>query len=168
MDGRPQPSCVGTGGRLSGRVRPPHTRRSLRATRASVRASPRLPTSSRSAIRHSLRVSIAEGLVAELVAACAGGGVLTAWALYLGLSPVLVGVLGALPFAAQFVQIPSAWLTRVHGSRRTAVVAIGLSRQLPLLLAAVPWMGLPVDAQRAALLAVAGTSSLLSVVGNNA
>ena len=113
-------------------------------------------------------MSIAEGVVAELVGACAGGGTLTAWALYLGLSPVLVGVLGALPFAAQVLQIPSAWLTRMHGNRRTALLAIGASRQLPLVLVALPWIGLSIDAQRALLLAVAGTGSLLSVAGNNA
>src|SRR6267143_7219230 len=126
-----------------GPVRAPHTPSPLRATRRGVGRSFCLKTDDQSAVRRSLRISVAEGVIAELVTACASGGAITAWALYLGLTPVLVGVLGALPFAAQLVQIPSAWLTRVHGSRRTALWTIGISRQLPLLLAVLPWV--PVD-----------------------
>ena len=119
-------------------------------------------------LRRSLRLSTTEGIVAELVGACASGATLTAWALYLGLAPVLVGLLGALPFIAQLVQIPSAWLTHVHGSRRTALWTIGVARQLPLVLAALPWLPLSEAEQRAVLLAVAAAISLLGVAGNNA
>lgn len=127
-----------------------------------------LKTDGQGAVRRSLRISVAEGVVAELVTACASGGAITAWALYLGFTPVLVGVLGALPFAAQLVQIPSAWLTRVHGSRRTALWTIGVSRQLPIVLAILPWIPVEEPVQRAILLAVAAASSLLAVAGNNA
>src|SRR5207302_1661887 len=89
-------------------------------------------------------------------------------ALYLDLAPVLVGILGALPFAAQLVQIPSAWLSEVHGSRRTALWTIGIARQVPILLALLPWVPLSQSQQRAVLLAVTAASSLLSVAGNNA
>ncbi|HWE23507.1 MAG TPA: MFS transporter [Myxococcales bacterium] len=123
---------------------------------------------SRHALRRSLRVSTAEGIVAELVGACSIGGAITAWALYLDLAPVLVGVLGALPFAAQLVQIPSAWLTQVHGSRRTALWTIGIGRQVPIVLAFLPWLPLSQPQQRAVLLAVVAATSLLSVAGNNA
>jgi MFS family permease len=141
----------------------------LRATRAGVRPFLRLQLDQRRyALRRSLRFSTAEGIAAELVGACASGGAITAWALYLDLAPVLVGILGALPFAAQLVQIPSAWLTQVHGSRRTALWTIGISRQVPVLLALLPWVPLSQSEQRALLLSVAATSSLLSVAGNNA
>ncbi len=103
-----------------------------------------------------------------MVGACASGGVLTAWALFLGFTPLLVGVLGALPFVAHFVQVPSAWMTRAHGGRRTALWTIGVSRQLPLLLVALPWLPVSEASQRSALLAVAAVSSLLNVAGNNA
>ncbi len=145
-----------------------HTRTPLRATQAGVRRSICLRSDDQSPVRRSLRISVAEGVVAELVGACASGGAITAWALYLGLSPVLVGVLGALPFAAQVVQIPSAWLTRLHGNRRTALWTIGVARQLPLALALLPWLPVPEAAQRVVLLAVAAGSSLLAVAGNNA
>jgi MFS family permease len=121
-----------------------------------------------SKVRRSLQISVAEGVVAELVAACSAGAVLTAWALYLRLSPLLLGVLGALPFAAQLVQLPSAWLTRGRGSRRTALCAIAIARQFPLLLVPLPFLALSPDAQRAVLLSVAAAAAVLGVVGNNA
>src|SRR5215467_6407349 len=160
--------CRRAGNRSPRPVRSPHTTNPLRATRSSVRLSLCLPTSEQSAVRRSLRISVAEGVVAELVGACASGGVITAWALYLDLTPVLVGVLGALPFAAQVAQIPSAWLTRSRGSRRVALWTIGVSRQLPLVLALLPFLRLPEPAQRAVLLGVAALGSVLSVAGNNA
>src|SRR5712692_2136032 len=168
MDGRTPPLSFRASRRRPGPVRSPHTTTPLRATRASVRRSPRLRTDDQSAVRRSLRISTAEGLVAELVGACASGGAITGWALYLGLTPVLVGVLGALPFAAQVVQVPSAWLTRVRGSRRTALWTIGVARQLPLVLVVLPWLPVAEAAQRTILLAVAAASSLLAVAGNNA
>ena len=71
-------------------------------------------------LRTSLRASMAEGALAELVGACTSGGVLTAWALYLELPPMLIGVLGALPFTAQLVHLPASWFTRRIGGRIAA------------------------------------------------
>ena len=119
-------------------------------------------------VRSSLRISTWEGIAAELVGACATGGVLTAWALYLDLSPFLIGVLGALPFAAQLAQLPCAWVTQVRGSKRTAVAALRASRSLPLLLAALPFVPLPLAAKQIVLLVFAGLWAVLGVAGNNA
>ena len=44
-------------------------------------------------------------MLAKVIGACATGGELTAWSIYLGLGPVLLGLLGALPFAAQLLQL---------------------------------------------------------------
>ena len=71
-----------------------------------------------------------EGALAEVVGACTSGGVLTAWALFLDLPPFLIGVLGALPFTAQLVQLPAAWCTRRFGGRRAALWTIGISRHI--------------------------------------
>lgn len=119
-------------------------------------------------VRSSLRISTWEGIAAELVGACVTGGVLTAWALYLDLSPFLIGMLGALPFAAQLAQLPCAWVTHVRGSKRTAVAALRASRSLPLLLAALPFVPLPLAAKQIVLLVFAGLWALLGVAGNNA
>ncbi len=119
-------------------------------------------------LRKSLRISLVEGLFAELVSACSSGGVLTAWALYLELSPLLIGVLGALPLAAQFVHLPAAWISRRFGNRRTALLTIAISRQAVLPLAALPFLPLRPETREAIFLACAFGSALLSIVGNNA
>ena len=79
-------------------------------------------------LRASLDASVAEGAAAEVFGTCAGGTILTGWALYLGASPFVIGLLGALPLAAQVVQLPAAWLTQRLGAKRLAVLAIGASR----------------------------------------
>ncbi|HET9752691.1 MAG TPA: MFS transporter, partial [Myxococcales bacterium] len=81
-----------------------------------------------------------EGAFAELVGACTAGGVITAWALYLDLPPFLIGLLGALPFSAQLVQLPASWITRRLGSKRAALWTIGIGRQCVLPLAALPFL----------------------------
>ncbi|MCY1036994.1 MFS transporter [Corallococcus sp. BB11-1] len=119
-------------------------------------------------LRGSLRMSIVEGMFAEVFTACAGATVLTAWAIALKLGPFLVGVMTALPFFAQFVQFPAAWLTLCFGHRRVALTAVCLSRLVMLPLALLPWLDLSLEGQQHLLLAVAGLSALLAVVGNNA
>ena len=80
-------------------------------------------------VRRSMRLSVVEGVFAEVVTACAGGAVLTGWALHLGCSPLLVGVIASLPQLAQLVQIPAAWTTSLLGHRRACLWMVGLSRQ---------------------------------------
>jgi MFS family permease len=92
----------------------------------------------------------------------------TAWALYLELSPVLIGVLGALPFAAQLVQLPASWLTRRLGSRCATLWTIALSRQAILPLAFLPFAPLSLTSKQALFLACTLASSVLAVAGNNA
>lgn len=119
-------------------------------------------------IRRSLRFSTLEGTFAEVVGACAGATVLTGWALHLRASPLEVGLLGAIPFLAQVVQIPAAWTTSLLGRRRVAIAAVALSRQALLPLVLLPFLPVPVAVQRQVLLAVAGGSAVLGVLGNNA
>lgn len=129
---------------------------------------PMPPPAERSRLRTTLRLSVTEGMVAEVFTACAGATVMTAWALALKLSPFLVGLMTALPFFAQFVQFPSACLTQVLGARRVALVAVGLSRLVVLPLALLPWLPLSLEGQQHLLVAVAGGAALFGVVGNNA
>jgi MFS family permease len=109
-----------------------------------------------------------EGALAEVVGACTSGGVLTAWALYLELPPFLIGVLGALPFTAQLVQLPAAWCTRRFGGRRAALWTIGISRQSILPLALLPFLPASMMAKQAVFLGCALTNAALGVAGNNA
>jgi MFS family permease len=121
-----------------------------------------------STVRRSLRASLAEGLFAEVVAACAGPTVLVGWALHLGAPAFQVGLVAALPQLAQAFQLPGAWTTALLGRRRAAIWAVTLSRQALLPLALLPLLPLGVEAKRGVLLAVAALSAALGVVGNNA
>jgi MFS family permease len=100
--------------------------------------------------------------------ACAGGAVLTGWALYLGASAVTIGLLTALPVAAQIVQLPAAWLTQRFGAKRLAIAAVGASRLVWLPLIAVPFVHLPPATALAAFVAIVTVATILGVVGGNA
>jgi MFS family permease len=119
-------------------------------------------------LRASLDASVAEGAVAEVFGACAGGAVLTGWALYLGASPVTIGLLAALPVAAQAVQLPAAWLTQRLGAKRLAVGAIGASRLVWVPLIVLPFLHLAPSAALAVFITVVTLAGILGVVGGNA
>jgi len=119
-------------------------------------------------LRASLDASVAEGAVAEVFGACAGGAVLTGWALYFGATPIVIGVLGALPFAAQIVQLPAAWLTQRVGAKPLALVAVGAARLAWLPLIGVPFLTLPQPTALAIFVAIVAVAALFGVVGNNA
>jgi hypothetical protein len=123
---------------------------------------------SRAGLRASFRASYAEGAAAELISAFTGGTVLTAWALHLGATPFVIGLLGALPLAAQVFHLPSAFLTQLLGPKRVAIAAVGASRLVWLPLVAMPFVSLPAGAQLTLFLAVVAASAVLGVVGNNA
>lgn len=119
-------------------------------------------------LRASLRASHAEGMSAELFNACVGGAVMTAWALHLGAGTLVIGLLGALPLAAQVLQLPAAWLTHRLGYRRVAITAITASRLVWLPLAALPVVDLSAAARLQLYVTVFALAAVLGVVGNNA
>jgi MFS family permease len=94
--------------------------------------------------------------------------VLTAWALYLGASPFTIGLLVALPLAAQVLQVPGAWLTLAFGPKAVAIAAIGASRLLWLPMVALPFVGLPTETALHVLIGVVALAAVLGVIGNNA
>lgn len=107
-------------------------------------------------------------MVSEVATAFAGGATLTAWGLHLGAGPLLIGLLVALPQLAQVAQVPSSHLIGRLGVRRTALYAVAGSRLVFLGLAALPWLGLSTPTQLTVLVATAGVSAILGVLGNNA
>jgi MFS family permease len=119
-------------------------------------------------LRRSLKISTAEGMVAECVTAFTGGAVTTAWGLHLGCSPSLVGVLAALPFVVQPVQLPAAWLTGRLGPKRACLWLVGSSRALLALLALIPLLPDAGRTRQHAFALVWTAHALLSVAGNNA
>ncbi|MFN7146000.1 MAG: MFS transporter [Myxococcota bacterium] len=119
-------------------------------------------------LRRSLSVSVAEGMLAEVVTACTGGAVLTAWALHLGFGPAALGIVCALPIVAQVFHLPAALLTQALGSRRLSLGAVALARLVWLALLAIPLLDLPLVAARAVFVGTVAASALLGVIGNNA
>jgi MFS family permease len=111
---------------------------------------------------------VAEGVVAEWVMACSGGAIITAWALYLGCGPLGLALLGAMPFLAQLMQLPGAWLTTRLGPRTAALVTVAVSRQAFLPLIALPFLPLSPEDQRAVLVAAAALHHGAGMLCNNA
>jgi MFS family permease len=119
-------------------------------------------------LRASLEACTAEGLAAEIVGACFGNAVLTAWAVELGASPLLLGVLWGLPYFGQVFQLPALWLTSHLGRKRTSVLTHALGRQVTLPIAVLPFVDVSVDVKRAVVVGLFALSSLLAVLGHNA
>jgi MFS family permease len=117
--------------------------------------------------RQTLSVSVAEGMVAEAFTSCTSSAMLTAWAIALDCKPMLFGLLWALPYLAQGVQFPAAWLTSRFGARRVAITAVALSRQLQLPLIVLPFVLCSRSAQQGLFVAITGVAALLGVIGNN-
>src|SRR5688500_8442677 len=112
-------------------------------------------------VRGSLRASTAEGVVADVVGAFTGGAVQTGWALYLGCSPFWIGVLGALPFLSQVLQLPAVWFSSRFGQRRVALFCVALSRQAYLPLVVLPILPISIGAKQAVLIGVAAIAGVL-------
>lgn len=121
-----------------------------------------------SLLRRSLRACTAEGVVAEFAAACSGAGALTAWALHLGAARWMIGLLGALPFLAQLVQIPAAYITARLGLRRVAIASITTSRLVYAALIGLPFLPIGLGARLAILASVAAASAVIGAIGGNA
>src|SRR4051812_21070866 len=98
-------------------------------------------------IRSSLVACTLDGLFAEILVACFGATIVTAWAIELASSPALLGALAALPFLVQIGYLPAAWLTSRFGARRMALVGNGIARQTPLCLVALYPLSLPLEAK---------------------
>src|SRR4051812_40904476 len=76
---------------------------------------------------------------ASLVGALYGGVILVGFALELGASPFVIGVIGAVPFLAQLGQLPAiALIERLRERRKIAVIVVTGARFLILSLALLP------------------------------
>lgn len=119
-------------------------------------------------VRRSLRACTAEGALAEIVGACSGANVVTAWALQLGAGPALLGLMWGLPQMVQLLQLPGAWLTSRFGRRKVAIVAVGGSRQVGLALLLLPFLALGPSSGRIYVVSAFAMSAALGVLGHNA
>lgn len=153
---------------LPGRGAPARSVSDPRARPQSLLGDAQRPSASASSTRRSLAASTAEGVAAEVVQACAGAAMITAWALHLRAGPLLLGVIWALPFFGQLLQLPAAWLMARFDRRRVAIAGNGVSRQILILLAALPFLPISMAARRIGLISIVSISSLAAVPGGNA
>ncbi|HSC63976.1 MAG TPA: MFS transporter [Caldimonas sp.] len=87
------------------------------------------------------RSLVADSAWASLAGAWSGGVVLAAFAVALGAGPLAIGLLAAIPVAAQAAQLPAiALIERLRERKRLAVVALALSRLVLLAMAALPFV----------------------------
>jgi hypothetical protein len=119
-------------------------------------------------LRRSLNAAVAEGAFAEIFAACATGAVITGWALYLGASAAMIGLLGALPLGAQVASLPAAWFTSARSRKAVALWAVGISRLTFLPLLALPTLDALPATKLHLFLGIVAISTVASVIGNSA
>ncbi len=92
-------------------------------------------------IRYGLRNVIRDGLTSQAMSTLTGGVFLVAFALKLGASNMVIGLLAAIPFLAQLIQIPSIYLIEKYRARRAiCVYSSALSRMFWLPIAAIPFL----------------------------
>jgi MFS family permease len=111
------------------------------------------------------RALVKDAAWASLVGALYGGVILVGFALELGATPFIIGVLAAIPFLAQVAQLPAiALVERVRQRRKISVIAVLVSRSVILSLALIPFMG-DASAQLAALVMAQLAITLLGSIG---
>ena len=100
---------------------------------------------------------------ASMVGALYGGVVLVGFALQVGATPLIIGVLAAIPFFAQIAQIPAiALVERVRQRKKIAMLSLAVSRSIIFSLSFIAFV--PDDRTRLTLLLVA--QAAITVLGS--
>lgn len=96
-------------------------------------------------LHRGLRLVVLDGMTTQVMATLAGGVFLTAYALTLGASAPVVGLIAAIPFLAQVFQVPGILLVERLRRRRVVTVAAAVGARVALLVVAgafllpAPW-----------------------------
>jgi MFS family permease len=92
-------------------------------------------------IQSGLRAVIKDGMASTAMATLTGGAFLVAFALKLGASNLVIGLLAAIPPLAQLLQIPSIYLVeKVRNRRAISMIASAGGRSLWVLIALIPFL----------------------------
>ncbi len=93
--------------------------------------------------RRGMKYSIVEGIFATIFIALSTGAFLIGYALMLGAKELVIGIIGAIPFVSQTMQILGAYLLRKYKSpRRIGIVASVLNRWIWVVLIFLPFLNL--------------------------
>jgi MFS family permease len=102
------------------------------------------PRVSEEGLERGKRYIVQDAAWASLVGALYGGVILTGFALELGASPFIIGLLAAIPFLMQVMQLPAIVLIeRLRQRRKVAVIVVSAARLVILSLALLPFLGKP-------------------------
>ena len=95
-------------------------------------------------VEEGLRSVIKDGLASQATGVLTGGIFLVAFALLLGASNLVIGILAAIPPLTQLVQIPGIYIVeRFRNRRAISVYASILSRSFWILVALIPFVFSP-------------------------
>lgn len=114
-----------------------------------------------------LRCVLRDGMASQAMASLTGSAILVAFAVELGASNALIGILAAIPQLAQLVQLPSIELVRRLKNRRLInVMASSIGRMSWLVLAIAPFFTVSNTQLLSLLVFVLLISSLMAAVAN--
>ncbi|MFH1305619.1 MAG: MFS transporter [Candidatus Omnitrophota bacterium] len=92
-------------------------------------------------VEYGMKAVIRDGMASTAMTTFTGGIFLTAFALKLGASNYIIGLLAAIPPITQLIQIPAIYLVEKVGNRKAIVVTTSfISRMFWLLVAAIPFL----------------------------
>ncbi len=118
-------------------------------------------------VRRGLKVSLVEGMAAQVYITLTAGPFLTGFALLLGAGNTTLGLVAALPFLIQPLQLGAAWLIERSGARKPWAVGGSLGRLLWLPALLLPYLPLSATQRLAGLiLALLGAHALLALCVN--
>jgi MFS family permease len=122
-----------------------------------------VPLVSAQALEAGKRALVWDAAWASVTGAWSGGVVLVAFALSLGADPMTIGILAAIPFAAQAAQLPTIYLVERWRQRKLiGVTTLTVARVIIILLALLPFI--PTADLRVPLLV--GAHLLIGVLGS--
>lgn len=117
-------------------------------------------------LQRGLRSVIKDGLTTQMMGTLTGGVFLVAFALKLGASNLVIGLLAAIPPLAQLFQIPAIYLVEKYRVRRAiSVMTSAVSRLFWLVIALVPFLVSPEVALTVLLMALL-LYSAFAAIGN--
>ena len=121
---------------------------------------------SQAEVRQGLGFVVRDGMAGQAMASLTGSAFLVAYALHLGASNAVIGVLAAIPHLSQLFQIPAIYLVeKIKNRRAISVVVLMTGRFSWLCIAAAPFL----FSRAATLLILVGgllTASVMAAVSN--
>lgn len=119
-----------------------------------------------SELRNAQRFRVWDGVFAKGVETLTSGAFLAGFALALGADSVQIGLIAAIPFLAQVVNVPAIWIVeRVRRRRLLCLIGSSVSRSLWIPIALSPFV-LPPHQALIVLMAALGLAATIATVSN--